>query len=101
MKTFYGDYLCDFYRERVDAICDLQFFHDSPVTEFVYNKAKRSVCIALKCVYVFVYIEKSIQSDQKDIDWEFLGDKELANQGENGFSCTIGVKLCCARYCDR
>jgi len=30
-----------------------------------------------------LYVDKRIQSDQKDIDWEFVDDKELAKQGEN------------------
>jgi len=30
-----------------------------------------------------VRIDKHIQSDQENINWEFLDDKELAKQGEN------------------
>jgi len=28
------------------------------------------------------FVDKRIQSDQKDINWEFLDEKELAKQGE-------------------
>ena len=52
----------------------------------VFFVAKHS---ALYCVEMWLYLDKRLQSDQKDINWEFLDDKELTKHGNSAVSVAM------------
>ena len=55
---------------------------------------------------MWLHTDKRLQSDQKDINWEFLDDKELTKHGNSAVGlvvamCSVGLHGLCVKFVPR